>query len=103
MESVSYSARELKNYIEIASTGHYPLFDPSWLNQKAEQSEAIKISIRNANQNVKKVFKNISRHHSVDRKKMAIELMDQKDRQIFVQSFLKLVEYNVLENTRTLQ
>ena len=54
MESVSYSARELKNYIEIASTGHYPLFDPSWLNQKAEQSEAIKISIRNANQNVKK-------------------------------------------------
>lgn len=103
MESVSYSNQELKSYIEIASTGHYPLFDPSWLNQEKIEIAHSKMSIRNANKNVKEVFKKISRHHSVNRKKMAIELMNQDDRQVFIQSFLKLVEYNILENTRTLQ
>lgn len=101
MESRSYNPQELKNYIKIARTGHYPLFEPSWLAQgKGNYS---KMTIRNANQNVKEVFQKISRHRSVERKKMAIERMDHNERQDFVQSFIKLVEYNVLENCKTLQ
>lgn len=101
MESASYNPRELKNYIEIASTGHYPLFDTEWLNHN--DNTLAQMSIRNANKNVKEVFKKISRHRNVNRKRMAIELMKRNERQLFVQSFLKLVEYNILENTRTLQ
>jgi hypothetical protein len=101
MQTGSFNAQELKNYISMATTGHFPLFDTHWLSSPTQSSR--KMSFRKANKNVKDVFTKLARHKSSDRKKMAIGLLSEEDRTLFVQSFMKLVECEILENTRTLQ
>lgn len=100
MNTANFNSQELNNYISMAITGHYPLFESNWLMQSKIQK---RLSINKANKNVKEVFTKIARHKSCDRKKMAITLMPEDERIKFVQSFMRLVEYSILENTRTLQ
>lgn len=100
MKSAGFDSQELNNYISMAITGYYPLFESTWLK---DSNTLNRMSINKANKNVRDVFTKISRHKSSDRKKMAITLMPDNERQLFVQSFLKLVDYNTLEKTRTLQ
>lgn len=99
MKTEIFNNQELNNYISMALTGYYPLFESYWLKDLTFR----KISINTANKNVKLVFSKISRHKSSDRKRMAINLMPEEDRKVFIQSFMKLVEHNILERTRTLQ
>ena len=100
MKSTIFNSQELNNYISMAITGYYPLFESTWLMESKTKK---RMSVARANKNVKDVFTKIARHRSSDRKKMAINLMPEDERKLFIQSFMKLVEYNTLEKSRTLQ
>lgn len=90
----------MKGYINLAKTGHYPLFFEEWVNGSLK--EARPISYRNANQNVKELFQKMSKHRSVERKKTLLTSLSHTEREEFIRSFFKLVERDILKDLKTL-
>lgn len=93
--------QELENYIQIAVTGHYPLFFEEWLNLNQDNSK--RINYRAANANVNKVFEDLKKHRSVEKKKTALIGMSNERRVEFIHSFLKVVEHECLKEDYKLQ
>jgi len=94
------SSNDIKSYIEMAQIGHYPLFHDQWLSD--DMKSAAPISFRLANKNVKETFEKLSRHRSCERKKTVISALAEGERKMFVQSFMKVVEHNILKDLKTL-
>lgn len=92
---------DVKNYLIMAQNGHMPLFFKEWI-QKNQNSEHY-ISYNNASKTVKDVFTALSRHRTITKMQTAIISMDQDKRDIFMSSFMKMVEYNSLKETTLLQ
>lgn len=90
----------LKGYIDLAKTGHYPLFFEEWLDGSLKEPKAI--SYTNANRNVKELFGKMSKHRSVERKKTLLTSLPQTEREEFIQSFFKLVERDILKDLKNL-
>ena len=91
---------EMKNYLQMAQTGHYPLFFEHWLSDDLKESEPL--SFRIADRNVKEIFKKLSRHRSTERKKTALIGLSENERKKFVRSFIKVVEHNLLKDIKSL-
>lgn len=91
---------EMKNYLNLAKTGHYPLFFEDWINKDIKDGEPL--SFRVANRNVRDVFKKLSKHRSSERKKIALTGLKDNERKIFVRSFIKVVEHNLLKDLKSL-
>lgn len=91
---------EMKSYINLAMSGHFPLFFNEWLEESTKDGEPL--SYRVANRNVREVFKKLSRHRTQDKKKTALTSLEANERKIFVRSFIKVVEHNVLKDVKTL-
>lgn len=96
-------AQGLDQLIEAGSTGYFPLFYQDWIHESyADQSEARKMSFSRAAEVVHRVYKQIERHHSIERKKTAIQALKNDERKDFVISFMKMVEYRTLDKMREL-
>lgn len=91
---------EMKNYLNLAKTGHYPLFFEDWINSDIRDGEPL--SFRVANRNVRDVFKKLSKHRSSERKKVALIGLSENDRKIFIRSFIKVVEHDLLKDLKSL-
>lgn len=91
---------EMKNYLQLAKTGHYPLFFQEWI--QADIREGDPLSFRVANKNVRETFKKLSKHRSSERKKIALTGLDEKERKIFIRSFIKVVEHDLLKDLTSL-
>jgi hypothetical protein len=91
---------EMKSYINLASSGHFPLFFNEWLSEGVNHGEPL--SYRVANRNVREVFKNLSRHRTQEKKKTALTSLADNDRKLFVKSFIKVVEHNLLKDMKSL-
>lgn len=92
---------DVKNYLLMAQNGHMPLFFKEWI-QKNQNGEH-KISYNNASKNVKDVFTGLSRHRTINKMQTAIISMEDEKRDMFMSSFMKMVEYNSLKETTLLQ
>lgn len=90
----------MKNYINLAKTGHYPLFFNEWLNGSLKETKAV--SFPTANKNVKELFKKMAKHRSVERKKTALAGLSKTEREEFIRSFFKLVERDILKDLKSL-
>lgn len=96
-------AQGLDQLIEAGSSGYFPLFYQDWILESfADIKEVKKISFSMAAENVHRVYKQIERHHSIDRKKTAIQALKTDERNEFVLSFMKMVEYRALDKLREL-
>ncbi|MBG60541.1 MAG: hypothetical protein CMJ16_08800 [Peredibacter sp.] len=93
-------SNSIKNYIDMAKTGHCPLFFSEWLDGPLQSSQAL--TYRSAKRNVGEVFSKLSKHRSIERKKTMVESFSDQERAEFIQSFFKLVERDILQDLKTL-
>jgi hypothetical protein len=92
---------DIKNFIQIAQTGYYPLFYNDWLLDTFQEKQSLNIS--KASKNVKQVFSKLERHRTVEKKKTALLGMDKIEREEFIRSFFKVVEHELLKDMKSLQ
>jgi hypothetical protein len=93
----------LDQLIEAGSSGYFPLFYQDWIHESfADKSIAQKMSFSRAAETVHRYYKQIERHSSIERKKTAIQALKDEDRNDFVLSFMKMVEYRTLDKLREL-
>lgn len=96
-------AQGLDQLIEAGSSGYLPLFYPDWIEESFKDvAEAKKISFSRAAENVHRIYRQIERHSTIERKKIAIQALNQTDRKEFIVSFMKMVEYRALDKMREL-
>ncbi len=93
----------LDHLIEAGSSGYLPLFYQDWIHESfSDLTECRKMSFSHAAETVHRVYKQIERHHSIERKKTAIQALQNDERKDFVISFMKMVEYRMLDKLREL-
>lgn len=96
-------AQGLDQLIEAGSSGYFPLFYQDWIHESFADGEITrKMSFSRAAETVHRVYKSIERHHSIERKKTAIQALKNDERRDFVISFMKMVEYRALDKMREL-
>jgi hypothetical protein len=96
-------AQGLDQLIEAGSTGYLPLFYQEWITESfADQTQVKKMSFSKAAETVHKVYRQIERHHSIEKKKTAIQALKNDERNDFVLSFMKMVEYRALDRMKEL-
>ena len=96
-------AQGLDQLIEAGSTGYLPLFYQDWILESFKDASVVKkMSFSKAAETVHRVYKQIERHNSIERKKTAIQALKDSERTDFVLSFMKMVEYRALDKTREL-
>ncbi len=96
-------AQGLDQLIEAGSSGYFPLFYQDWIHESfASAGELKSLSFSRAAETVHRVYKQIERHHSIERKKTAIQALKHEERKDFVLSFMKMVEYRALDKLREL-
>jgi hypothetical protein len=88
------SFKEIKTYLTLASYGHTPLFFEDWIKELGE--ERPKMSYAKAKTTVKKVFKNLEKHKSLEKKKTALLTLSGEERKAFVKSFFRMVEHEMV-------
>lgn len=94
---------EFDHLIEAGSFGHLPLFYQDWIHQSyANLEEVKKLSFSYAAEIVEAGFKKMEKHKSIERKKTALQALKDEERELFVRSFMKLVEYRTLDRLREL-
>lgn len=96
-------AQGLDQLIEAGSSGYYPLFYQDWiLESYSDVAEVKRMSFSRAAETVHRVYKQIERHSSIERKKVAIQALKNDERKDFVLSFIKMVEHRTLDKLREL-
>jgi len=96
-------AQGLEQLIEAGSTGYLPLFYHEWITESYEDKESLKtLSFSRASETVNKIFQKMERHTSIEKKKTAIQAMQDEERRHFIRSFMKMVEYKTLDRMREL-
>ncbi len=96
-------AQGLDQLIEAGSSGYLPLFYQSWITESfSDASEVRKMSFSRAAETVHRIYGQIERHSSIERKKTAIQAMTTDERKDFIISFMKMVEYRALDKMREL-
>eukprot|EP00923_Selenidium_pygospionis_P056712 GHVN01098984.1.p1 GENE.GHVN01098984.1~~GHVN01098984.1.p1 ORF type:complete len:102 (+),score=8.23 GHVN01098984.1:102-407(+) len=101
MNQSQVKSTNFSNYVQMAQTGHYPLFFNDWLSSSLKERQPM--SMRNASENVEKVFTTLERHRTLEKKKTALISMEQTEREEFIRSFFKVVEHEALKDIRSLQ
>lgn len=96
-------AQGLDQLIEAGSTGYLPLFYQEWIMESfADKNEVKRMSFSRAAETVHKIYRQIERHHTIEKKKTAIQALANDDRKDFVLSFMKMVEYRALDKLKEL-
>ena len=96
-------AQGLDQLVEAGSTGYLPLFYQEWIMESfADKNEVKRMSFSRAAETVHKVYRQIERHHTIEKKKTAIQAMENDQRKDFVLSFMKMVEYRTLDKLKEL-
>ena len=89
----------MQSYLNLAKEGHYVLFPQEWINHPNRNKP---VNFRKAKSEVRKVFKKISNHRSSHRKTEALLALSDEERDLFVRSFMRLVEHQILQSKTTL-
>jgi hypothetical protein len=93
----------LDDLLESGGAGFYPLFYQDWIVESvSNRNDVAKMTFTRAAENVHRVYKNLERHCSLERKKTAISALNTEERNEFILSFIKMVEYRTLDRVREL-
>jgi hypothetical protein len=96
-------AQGLDQLIEAGSSGYFPLFYQDWIVESfADSLEVRKMTFSRAAETVHRIYKQIERHNTLERKKTAIQAMESCQRKDFVISFLKMVEFRAMDRLKEL-
>lgn len=92
----------LKSLIQLGTNGHLPLFHEEWIREAIETKKSKPMNFMEAKRKVHKGLTKLNHHRQLDRKKMAINQMPKKERVELVKAFLKMIENEVLDNSKEL-
>ena len=102
--NLSYRPEEsMKALINIGMSGHYPLFYDAWLNDPEFKEKRFSKITGLERAKAKKLFQQVSKHRSLEHKKVALMSMSDEDRKIFIKAFFKMVEGKILDQKPELQ
>lgn len=96
-------AQGLDQLIEAGSSGYLPLFYQEWITESfANKDEVKKMSFSRAAETVHKIYGQIEIHRTIEKKKTAIQALAPNERNDFILSFMKMVEYRALDKLKEL-
>ncbi len=86
----------LNYYLELGKLGQFPLFYKDWLEQVnlSQKRNKNKKNVRL----LKKYFKKIERHSTLDKKRVAISAMSEEERTEFLNMFFYALEEEILNS-----
>lgn len=92
----SKSKAEVHGLVELASNGYYPLFFDHWITQALSEN-SFHLSYKDAKANVDHTLTKLEKHRSMRRKKTALIAMAECERNKFIRSLMRLVEFNIID------
>jgi hypothetical protein len=87
---------KFETLINLACNGHYPLFFPQWITESINTVRR-PITSREAKSNVERMMKITERHNTLSKKRTALLSLNDKERNLCIRSFIKLVELSILD------
>ena len=94
----------LDQLLESGRSGYFPLFFQDWIVESvANLSEVRKKSFSEAAETVHRVYKQIEQYQTLEKKKVAIQALQDDERKDFILSFMKMVEFRALDDMGELQ
>lgn len=86
----------LQYYLNLGLSGQFPLFFKDWLNNLNLSEKDYKV--KEGTKLLKKYFKKIEIHKTVDKKKIAISAMEESEREEFLKTFFYVLEEEILNS-----
>ncbi len=86
----------IRSLIDLGCKGYFPLFMDEWIDQAIIDNT--KRPTKKDKLLTKEVIKRLSKHKSIERKKIIIMSLDDEKRTAFVKVFLSLVEGQILDD-----
>ena len=95
---ITYKPEEsMKALINLGVTGHFPLFLDAWLKDPTIKERRFSKITGNERAKAKKLFSRVSKHKSLEHKKIIVLSMNDEERTLFIKTFFKLVEGKILD------
>lgn len=93
----------MKALISLGIKGHFPLFYPNWIQEACLQDKVTKKLSQTDRAHAKMMFIHMTKHRSLEHKKIYLHSLSVHDRNLFIKAFLKLVEGKILDHGLDLQ
>ncbi|MBL7665716.1 MAG: hypothetical protein JNM93_11335 [Bacteriovoracaceae bacterium] len=90
---------DVEKLIEMGVSGHFPLFYKEWFDDSSKSVQPI--ALAQAKKNINDTVVKLSGHRSYERKKEALFHLNETERNLFIQSFLRIVENRILDKEST--
>lgn len=87
----------MKALISLAVMGHYPLFLDIWLKDPSIKEKRFTKITGLERAKAKKLFLRVSKHKSLEHKKIVVQAMSDEERSLFMKAFFKIVEGKILD------
>jgi hypothetical protein len=87
----------MKALINLGVSGHFPLFLDIWLSNPSIKDLRFSKITGVERTKAKKLFSRVSKHRSLEHKKVVVQAMSDEERSLFIKAFLKLVEGKILD------
>ena len=87
----------MKALVNLGVNGHFPLFLDVWLNDPIVKEKRFSKITGLERAKAKKLFSRVSKHRSLEHKKVVVFSMNEEERSLFIKAFFKLVEGKILD------
>ncbi len=93
--------KSLKSLVDLGVKGFYPLFHPDWAATMNFTNK--KALTKKEKKKAKDIMNRLLNHRGLERKKIILFSLPEFEREIFVRSFLDMVEGKILDRKPELQ
>ena len=87
----------MKALISLGVQGHFPLFLDIWMNDPSIKERRFSKITGLERAKAKKLFSRVSKHRSLEHKKIVVQSMNEEERSLFMKAFFKIVEGKILD------
>ena len=87
----------MKALIMLGIHGHFPLFLDEWIQDPTIKEKRFAKISGNERAKAKKLFSRVSKHKSLEHKKIVVLSMSDDERTLFIKAFFKIVEGKILD------
>lgn len=88
------SEKSLKSLIEMGTNGHFPLFFDEWIGELGSLN--LSLSEREGYK-AKRLLERIKEHRTIERQKVVLMGLTERERQLVMRAFIKMVETKILD------
>ena len=86
--------KTIGSLVDIGMSGFFPLFHDGWLVDSMKEIGKLEQEDKDR---AKKILDRLTSHRGIDRKRTILLTLTKKDRQLFINLFLKMVENKIMD------